>query len=66
MTGPLPLGTSPDVPDVPRAVRVSSMKVLTEVCIENVPCWNPGRLVSLLFLVSNHVLVIHTRFTGII
>ena len=53
MTGPLPLGTSPDVA---RAVRVSSMKVLTEVCIENVPCWNPGTFLWAVSLPVNQVL----------
>ena len=81
MTGPLPLGTSPDVPrgrgpvmflnnvstspDVPRAVRVSSMKVLTEVCIENVPCWNPGTFLWAVSLPVNQVLQPATNLTGI-
>ena len=62
MTGPLPLGTSPDVP---REVRVSGMKVPSEVYIENIPCWNPGTFLCTVSFPVNQVLQPAANLTGI-
>ena len=56
MTGPLPLGTSE---------RVSGVKVLSEVCIENVACWNPGAFLWPVSFPVNQVLQLATDLTGI-